>query len=264
MELPFGGTFAIGHLRDRYGRGGVRRDDDDHRLRRPAPRRNVRQSPRRVVRQGGGPVRVDYAFHMILGGVDDAALKEMDTPRRRGHHQLQAVHGLSRRLLHRRRPDPARHAEGGGQRRDDLDARRERHRHRRDRRAGGGARARPRRCTTASPGRPRWRARPPTARSSWRWSPAAPVYFVHLSASEALATVAEARDRRPQRVRRDVPAVPVPQPRGPPRRAGVRRRRLRVLAAAAVQARAPRTATCGGACAPTTSRSVAPTTARSA
>ena len=59
---------------------------------------------------------------------------------RRGRHQLQAVHGLPRRLLQRRRPDPAGHADGRGQRLDDHDARRERHRHRRARRAGAGPR----------------------------------------------------------------------------------------------------------------------------
>ena len=66
-----------------------------------------------------------------------------------------------------------------------------------------------------------------------------PLYFVHLSASEALAHVAAARDARPQRVRRDVPAVPLPHARGPARRARLRGRQVGVLAAAAHQARAP-------------------------
>ena len=35
MELPFGGTFAVRHLRDRHARRGVGRHDHDHRLRRP-------------------------------------------------------------------------------------------------------------------------------------------------------------------------------------------------------------------------------------
>ena len=47
---------------------------------------------------------------------------------RRGHHELQAVHGLPGRVLLRRRPDPAGDADGRRQRRDDHDARRERHR----------------------------------------------------------------------------------------------------------------------------------------
>ena len=44
---------------------------------------------------------------------------------------------------------------------------------------------------------------------------------------------------RPQRVRRDLPAVPVPHARGPARRARLRGRQVGVLAAAAHQARAP-------------------------
>ena len=44
---------------------------------------------------------------------------------------------------------------------------------------------------------------------------------------------------RSERVRRDVPAVPLPEPRGPSRRAGVRRREVRVLHSPAVQARTP-------------------------
>ena len=91
-----------------------------------------------------------------------------------------------------------------------------------------------------------------------------PLYFVHLSASEALAHVAAARDRGPQRVRRDLPAVPVPHPRGPARRAGLRGRQVGVLAAAAHQARAPPRRPLERACAPTTSPSCPPTTARSA
>ena len=89
----------------------------------------------------------------------------------------------------------------------------------------------------------------------------APLYIVHLSARQALDAVTEARDRGAQRVRRDLPAVPVPVP-GRPGRAGVRGREVRLLAAgppkehwAAHVARA---------CAPTTCPSCPPTTARSA
>ena len=39
MELPFGGTFASRHVRDRHPRRGVGRHHDDHRLRRAAHRR---------------------------------------------------------------------------------------------------------------------------------------------------------------------------------------------------------------------------------
>ena len=60
-----------------------------------------------------GKCAIDYGFHMILGGVDDDALKAMDQlVDRRGHHQLQAVHGVPGGVLQRRRPDPAGDAEG--------------------------------------------------------------------------------------------------------------------------------------------------------
>ena len=85
---------------------------------------------------------------------------------RRGHHELQAVHGLPGRLLLRRRADPARpcrsprdtglltmmHAENGPAI-DVLAA------------AARRARARPTRTTTASPAPGRWRRRRRTARS---------------------------------------------------------------------------------------------------
>ena len=61
----------------------------------------------------------------------------------------------------------------------------------------------------------------------------APVYFVHMSASEALAAVAAARDAGLERVRRDLPAVPVPVAGGATRRARLRGREVGVLAAAA-------------------------------
>ena len=63
-----------------------------------------------------GNCAIDYGFHQILGGVDDDALKAMDELVADGHHQLQAVHGLPRRLLLRRRPDPAGDAAGARER----------------------------------------------------------------------------------------------------------------------------------------------------
>ena len=75
-----------------------------------------------------------------------------------------------------------------------------------------------------------------------------PLYIVHMSASEALEEVAEARHARPERVRRDLPAVPLPVDRGPPRPARLRGRQVGLLDAAALQARAPPRATSGRAC----------------
>ena len=60
-----------------------------------------------------------------------------------------------------------------------------------------------------------------------------PVYIVHLSAREALAEVRAARDRGHGRLRRDLPAVPVPVARRPGQR--LRGRQVRVLAAAPPQ-----------------------------
>ena len=105
-----------------------------------------------------------------------------DVPRRqRGHHQLQAVHGLPRRLLQRRRPDPAGDADGGRERRDDHDARRERHRHRRPRRPG----ARPRRDRPEvplrhPPGRARGRGHAPGDRAGQGRRQRAAVHRPHV------------------------------------------------------------------------------------
>ena len=52
---------------------------------------------------------------------------------------------------------------------------------------------------------------------------------MHVSAEEAVAELAAARDEGLQRLRRDLPAVPVPVHRQP-RRAGLRGRQVRVLA----------------------------------
>ncbi len=62
----------------------------------------------------------------------------------------------------------------------------------------------------------------------------APVYIVHLSARDALDEVRAARDRGSRRLRRDLPAVPVPVAGRPGRR--LRGREVRLLAAAAARA----------------------------
>ena len=65
----------------------------------------------------------------------------------------------------------------------------------------------------------------------------APIYIVHLSATEALAEVSAGPRRGVQRLRRDLPAVPVPVHRRPGP-AGLRGRQVRLLDAAAA-GRAP-------------------------
>ena len=136
---------------------------------------------------------------MILGGVDDDSLKAMDQlVDRRGHHQLQAVHGLPGRLLLRRRPDPAGHAEGPRQRRHDHDARRERHRHRRAGRSRPSRAARPTRSTTASPARRSWR-REATNRAIW---------LAERGRRTARSTSCTCRRQRGARSRSPRPATP--------------------------------------------------------
>ena len=153
---------------------------------------------------------------------------------RRGDHQLQAVHGLPGPLLQRRRPDPEGHAEGRQQRRPDHHARRERHRHRRAVRAGRGQ-------GPDRSGVPRHhQAVPPGGRGH---QPGHPVGACGRRAGLLRAPVVQrgtgegrrGPQCRSQRVRRDLPAVPVPEPRGPPRSTGLRRSGVRLLATAANQ-----------------------------
>ena len=142
----------------------------------------------------------------------------------------------------------------------DHDARRERHRHRRAGPAGAGRRAH-------RPGL----ARPhPAARAGGRGHrPGHPAGPGGRRAAVHRAPVGQAgagrgdRGPRPRRrrVRRDLPAVPVPVA-GRPGQARLRGGQVRGLAAAAAQASTG--STCGGACAPTTCRWCPPTTARSA
>ena len=195
MELPFGGTFASDTFETGTRAAACGRHHDHRRLRRAALRRRGRAGrPGAVARQGRRQLR-----HRLRLPHDPRRRRRRlaeghGLPRRpRGHHQLQAVHGLPRRLLQRRRPDPAGHAEGVGQRRRDHDARRERHRHRR---AGAQALAR---------GETDPKYHGITRRSELEGEATnraivladvagnCPLYIVHMSATEALEAVAAAR-----------------------------------------------------------------------
>ena len=134
----------------------------------------------------------------------------MDALVRRGHHLVQALHGLPRRPDARRRRASSARCCGAARRRHDLHARRERRRHRRARaaRARGGAHGA--RSTTRSRARRARRPRRRTARSrSPRW-PARP--------STSSTSRPPRRSRRWRRrataacpcLRRDLPAVPLP------------------------------------------------------
>ena len=86
---------------------------------------------------------------MIMADVNEGSLKEMEALVGEGVTSFKLFMAYPGVLLQRRRPDPARHAEGRRDRRADHDARRERHRDRRARRAGARPRRRPTRATTA-------------------------------------------------------------------------------------------------------------------
>ena len=57
MEMPFGGTVGVRHLRDRHSRSRVGRHDDDHRLRGAEAGRARPGLPGRVAPEGGGQLR---------------------------------------------------------------------------------------------------------------------------------------------------------------------------------------------------------------
>ena len=79
MELPFGGTYASDTFEtgSRAAAWGGTTTIIDFAVQRYGE--NVRDSLDEWFAKAEGECAVDYAFHMILGGVDDAALKEMDT-----------------------------------------------------------------------------------------------------------------------------------------------------------------------------------------
>ena len=79
MELPFGGTVRVRHVRDRHPRRGVGRRHDDRRLRRAAHRRAACRTALAAWHgKADGNCAIDYGFHQIIGGVDDESLKAMD------------------------------------------------------------------------------------------------------------------------------------------------------------------------------------------
>lgn len=79
MELPFGGTFASDTFETgtiAAAHGGTTTIID---FAVQTYGENVRECLDRWFAKAEGNCAIDYAFHMILGGVDDAALKEMDS-----------------------------------------------------------------------------------------------------------------------------------------------------------------------------------------
>ena len=130
----------VRHVRDRHDRRRVGWRHHHHRLRRATRRRERDGRPRRMAHQSRRQLRDRLRLPPDHRRRRRGIVEGDDVPRRqRGHHQLQAVHGVSRGVLRRRRPDPAGDAERRRERRGDDDARRERHRHRRAHRPGAGA-----------------------------------------------------------------------------------------------------------------------------
>ena len=237
MELPFGGTVRLRHLRDRHPRRGLGRHHDDHRLRRAAHRRARpgRRSPRGT-RKADGNCAIDYGFHQIIGGVDDDSLKAMD--------ELVDDEGITSFKLFMAYPGVFYSDDGqilramqkaARERRDDHDARRERHRPSTCSSRRRSPAARPTRSTTASPAP--WQLEEEATHRAIMLADVAgapALHRAHVGASRRSSSVAAARDDGRERVRRDLPAVPLPDARGPARRARLRGREVGVLDAAAL------------------------------
>ena len=132
-----------GHVRDRDAGGGLRRDDDDRRLRGPVARGVAARGPRRVARQGRGQRGRRLRLPHDHERRQRRHARRDGRARRRGRPRLQAVHRLPGRLLQRRRGDLPGDAADREERRADHDARRERAGDRRRRRPDTSTPARP-------------------------------------------------------------------------------------------------------------------------
>ena len=164
-----------------------------------------------------GNCAIDYGFHMILGGVDDDSLDDdghlVEREGITSFKLFMAYPGVfysdDGKILRAMQKASANgsmimmHAENGIAI-DVLVA------------AGAGpGRDRPGQPRPDPPGAD-WRTRPPTGRSSWPRSPA-PRSTSCTCRPARPSSGGRGPRRRRQRVRRDLPAVPVPDARGPPR-----------------------------------------------
>ena len=140
MEMPFGGTFASDTFEtgSRAAAWGGTTTFVDFVVQ--AHGQRVQDQVAAWHDKAGGNCAIDYAFHQIIGGVDDESLKAMDELIDEGITSFKLFMAYPGRLPVLGRADRAGHAGGGRQRRPDHDARRERFGHRRSRPAG----ARPR------------------------------------------------------------------------------------------------------------------------
>ena len=263
------------HVRDRIARCGVGWRDDHRRHGRAALRRERVRRARRMAPQGRRAM-----CHRLRLPPDHRRRRRPvaeghEVPHRaRGHHQLQAVHGLPRRVLQRRRPDPEGHADRRRVRRGHHDARRERHRHRRAGATGAGTRRdRPEVPQLHPAVTARGRGHPSCHRAQPRRRQRAALHRAHVGRRRPQRG-RRGPPSRSQRVRRDVPAVPVADAGGDARQARIRRREVGVQHTGAQPRPRPRLHRPDGPRSPGRSveglaherarRSSAPTTARSA
>ncbi len=224
MEMPFGGTYASDTFETGTRAGGVGWRDHDRRHGRAEHRRQRAHRARRLASQGRRQLRDRLRLPPDHRRRRRGVVEGDEVPRRsRGSHQLQTLHGLPRRALQRRRPDPASHADRRRVRGDDHDARRERHRHRRV----GAASPRPRRHRPEVPQlhpavAARGRGNTSRHRAQPRGRQRAAVHRAHVGRRRAQRG-RRGTSRRSQRVRRDLPAVPVADARRDTRQARIRR-----------------------------------------
>ena len=263
LDMPFGGTnsiddFESGTLAAAHGGTTTHR-----RLRHPEEGRLAARGARHLARQGRGQCARRLRFPHDRDRRAAAGARRDGRDGARGRHQLQAVHGVSGRAAARRSVDLPRHAARRRIGRAHLHARRDGAADRRARRARPRRRPHGADLSRADPARgrrgdghgPRDRAR--------RDGQGAGLHRAPVGAARARARHGGARSR-PARLRRDLPAIPVPL--------------AKTICAArtATSSRAPSTCArrrcdrstttiiCGAAWPTTTCRSSRPTTARSA
>ena len=239
MELPFGGTnasdtFETGTIAAAFGGTtsivdfAVQRTGED-----------VHDGLAAWHEKADGNCAIDYGFHQIIGGVDDAALKAMS--------DLTNNEGVTSFKLFMAYPGVFYSDDGqilrAMQTASDLGATIMMH-------AENGpaidvlvAQALERGETDPryhSLTRPVEMEEEATHRAIMLAKVAkSPLYIVHVSSREAVETIARARGLGAQRLRRDLSAVPVPESRGAPLQARLRGCGLRLFDAAALARRGP-------------------------
>ena len=232
-----------------------------------APASACRTAWPRGTRKADGNCAIDYGFHQIIGGVDDDVARRRWTTSSTTRASPASSCSWPTRASSTRDDGQILRAmqTAREQRRDDHDARRERHRHRRARRAG----ARPRRDRPDVPRRSparraRGRGHPPGDHAGQGRRQRAAVHRAHVGAARR-----SRRSPRPATRAANVFAETCPQylyltleeQLGAAR---LRGRQVGLLDAAAHRSTSTTRTTCGRACARTTWRSCPPTTARSA